>query len=98
MLTGWLQIGSEAENFIYRSNPPGQVTAHDAGDILANAQAGQTILSELRAGETMAGLLIHLPRPDQHLVGDGECGERQPPVSGDRTGTHRTPDSYQPDA
>jgi hypothetical protein len=60
VLTGRLQIGSEAENFIRGSDAARQVAADDTGEILADAQAQQAILGELLAGETMSGVVSRI--------------------------------------
>jgi hypothetical protein len=70
-LTGRLQIRSEPEHFGAGGDPAGEIMAHDAGQILTNPQAEQTILGELLAGEAVPGLLVHLPGPEQHLVCNG---------------------------
>ena len=47
----WNEIGDELENFLSRGNTSRNAIALDAGQIMGEAQAEQTIFDELLAGE-----------------------------------------------
>ena len=53
------EIGPECQDFLGRSDAPGDAIALDASKFLTYSQAQQSKFDELLAGEAMEGFLIH---------------------------------------
>lgn len=59
------------QDFAGWGNTSGLAITDNAGQVLTNAEAEQTVFDELLTGQAAQGVLIHALRPNEHLVGDG---------------------------
>ena len=70
MLSRWPEFWFESQNFCGWGDAPGQAAADDADYVFTDAETEQPIFGELLAGHAIECLLVHIPGPNQHLVGD----------------------------